>query len=62
MTDYYYLSHEAQRAADEAAARNRYYSAPCAHCGHQRREHGKFKCFHADCKCKGGHHPEPPKQ
>ena len=54
------LSPEAEKAMQEAAARNRYYSEPCAKCGHQNREHGKYKCFAKGCTCKGGHHFQPP--
>lgn len=45
------LSPEAQKAREEAAIRNSLYSQVCE-CNHQRRQHGKYKCFGDTCRCR----------
>ena len=58
MTNDRIYSPEAYHAHEDAVIRNQFYSETCI-CGHQRRQHGKVKCFAPSkpaCNCRGGFH------
>ena len=56
------LSPEASRAAEDARRNAHWYAMPCAHCGHPRRAHGKYRCFTEACACKHGFHEKETKR